>query len=632
MGYGSTGKYLRVDLSSGSIQEDSLDESFYRLYPGGKALAGYFLLQELPAHTDPFSPNNLLVLANGLLTGSPIATATRFTAAARSPLTGCYGESEAGGYFGPELKMAGYESVLISGRADSPVYLSIGPGQAVLKDASHLWGHDPEEVQNQIRTELGDNKVQVLQIGLAGEKRVLFAALTHGLRHYNGRNGIGAVWGSKNLKAVAVRGRGGAYRELAHAPQELAALGQRLAKEVKNHPQSWDLHEKGTNALVGGLQAAGILPTLNFRSGGFEGADKINWEAYQQEILEKRGTCFACAVRCKPEVRSGGRYDLNSAYGGPEYEAVAGFGSNCGVDDLQAIAKANELCNRYVMDTISTSATIAFAMECFERGLIGPKETGGLDLRFGNIDAMLQAVEQIANRQGFGNLLADGSLRAAQTIGGNAVDFAVQVKGQELAMHDPRGKAMVGLGYAVSESGADHLVTIHDTLIQNPDSVGFKGAQALGIQHALPAGLLNDEKVANYFICENWVSLEKVLGLCYFGPAPRSFMQVADVVALVRAATGWDVDLQELLRVGERATNMARVFNTREGFSRSDDRLPARLFRPLEGGVLAGVSISKVDFEQALTELYRLKGWDPASGAPTPEKLQSLELGYLIQG
>jgi aldehyde:ferredoxin oxidoreductase len=631
MGYGSTGKYLRVDLSSGSIQEESLDKSFYRLYPGGKALAGYFLLQELAPHTDPFSPNNLLVLANGLLTGSPIATATRFTAAARSPLTGCYGESEAGGYFGPELKMAGYEAVLISGRADSPVYLSIGPGGASLKDAGHLWGHDPEEVQDQIRTELGDSKVQVLQIGLAGEKRVLYAALMHGLRHYNGRNGIGAVMGSKNLKAVAVRGRGGAYRELAHAPQELAVLGQRLAKEVRSHPQSWDLHEKGTIALVGGLQSAGILPTLNFRSGGFEGADKIKWEAYQQEILEKHGTCFACAVRCKPEVRSGGSYNLNSEYGGPEYEAVAGFGSNCGVDDLQAIAKANELCNRFVMDTISTSATIAFAMECFERGLIGPKETGGLDLRFGNIEAMLQAVEQIANRQGFGNLLADGSLRAAQTIGGNALDYAIQVKGQELAMHDPRGKAMVGLGYAVSENGADHLVSIHDTLLQNPDSVGFKSAQALGIQHALPAKLLNDEKAATYYICENWVSLEKVLGLCYFGPAPRSFMQVVDVVALVRAATGWDVDLAELLRVGERATNMTRVFNTREGFSRSDDRLPARLFHPLEGGVLTGVSLSKFDFEQALTELYRLKGWDPASGAPTPEKLQSLELGYLVQ-
>jgi aldehyde:ferredoxin oxidoreductase len=191
---------------------------------------------------------------------------------------------------------------------------------------------------------------------------------------------------------------------------------------------------------------------------------------------------------------------------------------------------------------------------------------------------------------------------------------------------------MVGLGYAVSENGADHLVSIHDTLLQNPDSVGFKGAQALGIQHALPAKLLNDEKAAIYYICENWVSLEKVLGLCYFGPAPRSFMQVVDVVALVHAATGWDVDLAELLRMGERATNMARVFNTREGFSRSDDRLPVRLFHPLEGGTSDGASLSEVDFEQALTELYRLKGWDPASGAPTPEKLQSLELGYLIQG
>ena len=631
MGYGCTGKYLRVNLTSGAIQEDSFDESFYRRYPGGKALAGYFLLNELQPHTDPFSPDNLLVLANGLLTGSPIATATRFTAAARSPLTGAYGESEAGGYFGPELKMAGYEAVLITGRAASPVYLSIEPGQAVLKDARQLWGHDPAEVQEQIRTELGDKKVQVLQIGIAGEKRVLYAALTHALRHYNGRNGIGAVMGSKNLKAVAVRGRGSNYRELAHSPQDLAALGQRLAREVKDHPQSWDLHEKGTNALVDGLQAAGMLPTYNFRCGGFEGVEKINWEAYQRDLLEKRGTCFACAVRCKPEVKAGGPYNLNPEVGGPEYEATAGFGSNCGVDDLQAIAKANELCNRYVIDTISTSSTIAFAMECFEHGLIGLKETGGLDLRFGNNEAMLQLVEQIANRQGFGNLLADGSLRAARAIGGNAMDYSIQVKGQELAMHDPRGKAMVGLGYAVSEIGADHLVSTHDTLIQNPDSVGFKGAQALGLKTAIPAGVLNAEKVGYYFTCENWTSLEKALGLCYFGPTPRSFMQVPDVVALVHAATGWDADLQELLRVGERATNLARVFNVREGFSRSDDKLPGRIFNPLEAGALTGKAYSRVEFESALDELYRLKGWNPSNGAPSKEKLKSLDLEYLVQ-
>jgi aldehyde:ferredoxin oxidoreductase len=631
MGYGCTGKYLCVDLSSGTIREEAINESFYRRYPGGKALTGYFLLNELPAHTDPFSPENLLVLANGLLTGSPIATATRFTAAARSPLTGAYGESEAGGYFGPELKMAGYEAVVISGRAASPVYLSVESGQASLKEARHLWGLSPDKVQELIRSELGDNKVQVLQIGLAGEKRVLYAALTHGMRHYNGRNGIGAVMGSKNLKAVAVRGGSVNYRDLAYAPQELSALVQRLVREVKNHPQSWDLHVKGTNILVDGLQAAGMLPTCNFRNGVFSSVNKINWEAYERDLLERRGTCYACAVRCKPEIRRGGSHDLNPAVGGPEYEATAGFGSNCGVDDLQAIAKANELCNLYVMDTISTSATIAFAMECFEHGLIGLKETGGLELRFGNSAAMLQAVELIANRQGIGDLLAEGSFRAARAIGGNAMDYSVQVKGQELPMHDPRGKAIVGLGYAVSEIGADHLVSTHDTLVQNPDSVGFKGAQALGIQHALPARLLNDEKVATYFICENWTSLEKAIGLCYFGPTPRSFIQVADVVALVRAATGWETDLAELLRVGERATNLARLFNVREGFSRSDDRLPMRMFQPIEEGPLAGAACSSADFEDALNELYRLKGWDPATGVPSRERLESLELADLVR-
>ena len=632
MGFGSPGKYLHVDLSKEIIEEKTFDESFYRAYPGGKALAAYFLLQEVPPHTNPFDPNNLLVLANGLLTGAPIATATRFTAAARSPLTGTFGESEAGGYFGPELKMAGYEAVLIIGRAESPVYLSIEPERVVLKDARHLWGHDPVEVQREIRNELGDQKTRVLQIGLAGEKRVLFAGLTHELRHFNGRNGIGAVMGSKNLKAVAVRSRGGNYHKFAHAPGELAALGQRLSREVKNHPQSWDLHVKGTNALADGFQIAGMLPTHNFHSGGFDGANHINWESYQKEILDGRGTCYACAIRCKPEVRSGGRFDLKPEFGGPEYESIAGFGSNCGVDDLHAIAKANELCNRYVMDTISTSATIAFAMECYEHGLIGPGETGGIELRFGNIEGMLLMVEQIAQRQGFGNLLADGSLKAAQAIGGEAGDYAMQVKGQELPMHEPRGKASVGLGYAVSENGADHLVTIHDTAFQNPDSVSFKAAQDLGIQKAMPPRLLNDEKVAAYVTCENWISLEKVLGLCYFGPAPRSFLQVADVVALVRAVSGWNVDLKELLQMGERATNLARVFNTREGFSRADDMLPRRMFSPLEGGALTGAACSRDDFERALDELYRLKGWDIKSGLPTPEKLRSLGLGYLVQG
>jgi aldehyde:ferredoxin oxidoreductase len=335
-------------------------------------------------------------------------------------------------------------------------------------------------------------------------------------------------------------------------------------------------------------------------------------------------------VRCKREVALDDRYQVSSAYGGPEYETVAGYTSNCGIGDLQAAAKANELCNRYTLDSISTSAVVAFAMECFEHELIGLKETGGIELRFGNAEAMLQMVEMIAHRQGLGDLLAEGSAHAASLIGGEAQYFAMHVKGQELAMHEPRGKVNVGLGYAVSETGADHLVTIHDTLVQNPNSVPFQGAKDLGITQALPARDFGSEKVQQYFIFENWVSLGKVIGFCYFGPAPRSFIKVEDVITAVNTTTGWNMNLADLLEIGERATNLARVFNVREGFSRQDDRLPERLFTPLQAGALTGVALSKEEFERALTELYRLKGWDPDTAAPLPERLEKLGLGWSV--
>ena len=628
MGHGHNGKLLRVDLTRGTCIMQQIDDDLYRRYPGGKALAGYFLLTEMPAHADPLGPDNVLVLANGLLTGAPFSTATRFTAAARSPLTGGYGESEAGGFWGPELKFAGYEVVVITGRAAAPVYLWITDDTCELRDARHLWGRDPEHVQAALREELADRLVRVLQIGLGGENLVRYAAITNDLRHFNGRTGMGAVMGAKNLKAIAVRGHG-RYLDRAADAQALTELGRQLAKKVKDHPLSWDLQQKGTPGLVDGLQAAGILPTRNFRSGAFEEADGLRWAAYEKELLTARRSCYACAVRCKREVASDDRYQISQAYGGPEYEAVAGFGSDCGIGDIQAVGKANELCNRYTLDTISTSATIAFAMECFEHGLIGPTETCGLDLRFGNADAMLAAVELIARREGIGDLLAEGSRRAAQVIGGDAPHFAIQVKGQELSMHDPRGKVGVGLGFAVSDTGADHLVSYHDTALQNAESVSFRGAAPLGITVALPARDLSAQKVANYAIGENWSSAEKVIGLCYFGPAPRSFIQVDEVLAAARAATGWELDVEDLLRLGERATNLARAFNVREGLSRKDDALPDRLFEPLEGGALTGVAISRPDFERAMTELYRLKGWDPVAAAPTRERLRALDIAWV---
>lgn len=622
--YGTTGKILRVDLSTGRLVIEELSEDFYRLYPGGKALAGYFLLNEMPPNTEPFSPENLLVIANGLLTGSPVATATRYVVSARSPLTNGYGESEAGGFWGPELKMAGIEAIIIMGKAQEPVYLWIQDGQAELRPAGHLWGRHPAEVQADIRNELGDDKIRVLQIGIAGENLVRYASITNDLRHFNGRNGMGAVMGSKNLRAIAVRGHQ-RYQSMAYDSDQLMALGRKLAGQVKQHPASADLQDRGTPGIVEALNAGGILPTLNFRQGAFENVDNIKWEAYEKELLTARRSCYACAVRCKREVAVDGQV---SEYGGPEYETVGAFGPNCGIDDLHLIARVNEQCNKYLLDTISTGATIAFAMECYEHGLIGLEDTDGLELRFGNGEVLLPLIEMIATRSGFGNLLAEGSKRAAEKIGGDAKFFAMQVKGQELAMHEPRGKYNVGMGYAISEIGADHLVVAHDPALANPDSLAFKSARPLGITEAQPPRSQSAEKMKHFYILEKWGSFEKVIGLCFFGPAPRSFIHPDDVLAAVKVVTGWDMTMEELLQIGERATNLARIFNVREGFTRKDDVLPERLFQPLENGALQGHAMPREEFERALTQLYQLKGWDPASGGPTRKKLEELSLGW----
>ena len=622
--YGSTEKLLRVNLTTGSLNVETLSEDFYKLYPGGKALAGYIMLNEIPAHTEPFSPENVLVIANGLLTGAPVSTATRFIVSARSPLTNGYGESEAAGFWGPELKMAGFEAIVITGRAPSPVYLWVHDGQAEIRSAEQLWGRDTAEAQETIRTELGDEKIRVLQIGIAGENLVRYASITNDLRHFNGRNGMGAVMGSKNLRAVAVRGKQ-RYQVLAHDPAALMALGSKFSKGVRENPQSWDLQEKGTLGLVEPYNASGMLPTRNFRQGVFEGVDNVKWSAYEKQLFTAKRSCYACAVRCKREVNVNGE---PSQYGGPEYETVGVFGPNCGIDDLQAIARANELCDAYNLDTISTGMTISFAMECFEHGLIGLDDTDGVDLRFGNAEAMLTMVERIARREGFGNLLAEGSRRAAEHIGGDAHFFAIQVKGQEFAMHEPRAKYNVGMGYAISEIGADHLVVTHDTTIANPESIAFKNAQALGIRNALPPRSLSDGKMEHFYILEKWNSLEKVIGYCFFGPAPRSFIHPDDVIASFNAATGWNITMEDALLIGERATNMARVFNAREGFSRKDDQLPERLFESLENGALVGQPMHHDEFDRALTCLYGLKGWDPETGTPSRERLEKLSLAW----
>lgn len=617
-------KILRVDLTSGSTYTENLSEEFYQLYPGGKALAGYYLLKEMPPHTDPFDPENLLVLANGLLTGSPVSTTPRYVVAGRSPLTFAVGSSEAGGYWGPELKQAGYEAIIITGKAEEPVYLWIKDQTVEIRPAQDLWGRSTAEVQAAIREELSDPMIRILQTGIAGENLVRFAGLTNDLRHFNGRNGLGAVFGAKNLKAVAVRGTG-RYKEIAHDPDGLRELGRKLSRQVRDHPQSWELQHRGTPGLVEPLNNAGILPTRNFRQGAFEGMDEVKWDAYEAELLIGRRTCFACAVRCKREVQIDGE---PSEYGGPEYETVAAFSSNCGVSDLQVIAKANALCNAYMLDSISTGVTISFAMECYENGLIDAGDTGGIDLRFGNGEAMLEMIEKIAKREGFGDILAEGSKRAAEKIGRDAMAYAQQVKGQEVPMHEPRGKYNVGMGYAIAEIGADHLIVAHDTMFVNPDSVTFKNAAPLGITQAEPARSLSEEKVRQYLILENWNSFENAVGYCFFGPAPRGFIHAEDVLASVNLASGWGLSIEDLLEIGERAVNLQRLFNVREGFTSKDDDLPKRFFEGLENGLLEGESMDRETFLRARAQLYALKGWDPATGIPSRQRLDALSLGW----
>ncbi len=454
--------------------------------------------------------------------------------------------------------------------------------------------------------------------------------LMNELRHYNGRTGMGAVMGSKNVRAIAVKGSR-KYGELAHDAAALGEIGRRLSKTIPEHPQGWDLRTKGTPGLTDGLNAAGILPTRNFREGSFE-------QVRAHRLGRLRGhqsgpaTCYACAVRCKPETAfEGQRYRVTDTYDGPEYEAIAGFGSNCAIFDMELVARANELCNELGLDVISTAGTVAFVMECVEHGLLGPDELQGVDLRFGNGEALLEALPLIADRRGVGELLALGSRRIAERLGGDALSFAMQVKGLELAMHEPRGKTGVALGYATNEAGADHLVGFHDPIFVNPGIRAVQGRDPPGGIEPADVFSLGDAKVGNWYTGERWNSAEKVLGLCFFGPAPRSFIQVGDVVDAVRAATGWDVTVDELLEIGERAVDIGPRVQQPRGLRAR--RRPAA--GPPPHSTRGRATHRTVHRSRRVRgrdhRPVRAQGRDPITGAPSAERLHALGLNWTIE-
>lgn len=617
MPYGYTGKILRVNLSDKTISVEEPGDLFYRKYWGGRGLIAYYLLNELPQAADPLGPENILIFAAGPLTGAPVAGSGRSSVGAKSPLTGGYGDAEAGGYFGAELKRAGFDAIVVKGASEKPVYLWVHDGEAEIRDAAHLWGKTTAEVEEIIKNELGDKLVRVSQCGPAGENLVRFSCVVNDLTHFAGRTGMGAVMGSKKLRAVAVRGKSAVSLSDAGKVRELSRW------MVENVPRlAFGLQDTGTAGGTVNLSTAGGLPTRNFREGSFEGAGKISGQAMKETILVDRDTCFACPIRCKRVVKAEGPLKIDPAYGGPEYETVAALGSSLGVDSLLHVAKGNERCAALGLDTISTGVTIAFAMECFSEGVLRQEDVGGLDLRFGNPDAALKLIEMVARRQGIGDLLAEGTKRAAEKIGGRAPELAMQVRGQEIPMHEPRLKYALGIGYALSPTGADHCHNIHDTIYEKHESRAMQELYGLGVLDPLPFDDLSPEKIHMFWTVTNLRTFYNLAVMCQF--VPWSVIQLEE---LARAVTGWNVTAAEMLLAGERANTLARVFNLREGLKSEEEVLPKRFFQPFSSGPLKDRAARPEDWTKAKLAAYRMAGWNE-QGIPSRECLGRLGIGW----
>jgi aldehyde:ferredoxin oxidoreductase len=619
MASGVTAKLLHVDLTTRQTRTEVLPETIVRTYVGGGAMAAWLLLRDLQPGADPLGPDNVLVFMTSVINGLSLSGTNRYTAAARSPLTGGYGESEAGGWWGPELRAAGWDGVVIRGQAEAPVYLWIKDDQVELRDARPYWGQLSGEVQDGLEQELGDKRIRVLQTGIAGERGVRFAAIVNQLKHFHGRGGLGAVMGAKRLKAVVVRGaRPPAATDKDGAKSKLVWFREHYDRAKDR------FHQLGSSSAVMALEAGGILPTRNFRDGSFEHARAISGQTMRDTILVNRGTCYACAVACKREVEVK-ELGVTPKYGGPEYETLAASGSLCGVSDLKALALVNQLYAQYVLDSISTGAVIAFAMECYEHGIITPAMTGGLELAWGSADAVVQLVHLIGKREGIGRVLGEGVRRAAAELGRGAERFALHVKGQELPMHDPRGKKGLSLAYALSPTGADHMEAPHDPLYAGFHSQGHPMGP-LGLIEPLDPLTLDAKKVRAFFETQKVWSFYNTVGMCDFVGTPLNALELEPLVAYVNSVTGWNMSLYEAMKVGERNNTLARIFNVREGFTPDDDVLPQRLHEGIGNGALQGQRIDPGEFLAARRTYYEMAGWDPRTGEPTATKLAELGL------
>jgi aldehyde:ferredoxin oxidoreductase len=610
--YGYSGKLLRVNLESGDIRVEQPDESYYERYLGGRGIIMHTLLTEVPAKADPLGAENKLVFAMGLLTGHRVIGSGRCSVGAKSPLTGACGESEAGGWWGAELRRAGYDGIIIEGIAKKPVYLWIHNDKVEIRDASKIRGAEIRQAMEWLQEDVGEKKCRTALIGEAGEKMVSYANIIVDCRNAFGRCGMGAVMGSKRLKGVVVKGN---QRPAAADNDKILELNRIMKGKYKTCP----FVEYGTGGAMDAYEAVGNLPIRNYSGGQFPGVEHVHAVPVMNTYGVGMEGCFNCPIRCKKKVQIEEEpWHVDSVYGGPEYETLASFGPNLLIDDPKAVCKAHEICNRFGMDTISAGATIAFAMECFENGLLNSEEMDGLQLNFGNAEVMLQLLEKIARRQGFGDLLAQGSKKAAQIIGKDSIKFAMQVKGLEIPYHEPRLNQGLSIHYGVHAAGPDHVSGAIDNVLPRL----MDNWNRLHVAETLPPTELSPRKARMAYELGLLRALPNYLGLCSFVP-----WNISEIRDAVEAVSGWPATTWKLMKAVERGITMMRIFNLREGFKREDDRLPERFYESPQAGPLKGVKIDPDAHREAVEVYYQLLGWN-RDGVPTKACLTALDLEW----
>lgn len=599
--YGWTGTTLRVDLTNGTATREATNMKLAHEYIGARGLGGRILSDEVDHNVDALSPENKLIFAPGPFTGTFAPSAGRYNVITKSPLNGTIAASNSGGAFGPEVKYAGYDMIIIEGKAAKPVYLWIKDDKVEIRDAGDLWGQNVLDTTDAVR-EVTDEDAKVACIGPAGEKLSLMACIMNEMHRAAGRTGVGAVMGSKNLKAIAVAGSGAV--EVAD-PEAFRAAVMGARGKIQAHPVGGaGLKAYGTNVLVNILNETGALPTRNFQDGYFPTADKTGGEALAAKQLVRPKGCFSCIISCG-RVTKVDNPEFSGIGEGPEYETAWGFGADCGIDDLDAITKANFLCNEAGIDTISCAGTIACAMELFERGYLTLADTDGIELRFGDAAAMVEMVRKTGEVEGFGKRLAEGSYRLAESVG--HPELSMTVKKQEMPAYDPRGVQGIGLNYATNNRGGCHVrgYTI---------AIEVLGNGAVMDPH------VTEGKAGLDIAFQNLTAALDASGACLFATFGIGGDELAEMLT---ALTGVTYSVEEFVKIGERIWNNERMWNLDNGYTTADDTLPVRLLtEPIKTGPSKG-EINHLD--EMLPEYYKLRGWDE-EGVPTAEKLDELSL------